>query len=69
MRVSWNSRHEVLFRAAMWCAVLLAVMLVTPLVVAAITPAVVGCCSAVVVSVPEIALAAALLAALWKVKP
>ncbi len=68
-RVSWNSDHTVLLRSVLWCAVMLAVMLVTPLIVAAVTPVVVGCCSAVVASVPEIVLAAALLAALWKVKP
>jgi hypothetical protein len=69
MRVSWNSNYDVLLRACLWCAVMLAVVLVTPLIVAAVTPVVVGCCSAVVASVPEIVLAAALLAALWKVKP
>ena len=69
MRVSWNSNYDVLFRACLWCAVMVAVVLVTPLIVAAVTPVVVGCCSAVVASVPEIALSAALLAALWKVKP
>lgn len=69
MRVSWNSNHDVALRACLWCAVMVAVVLVTPLVIAAVTPVVVGCCSAVVASVPEIVLAAALLAALWKVKP
>jgi len=69
MRVSWNSNYDVALRACRWCAVLLAVMLVTPLVVAACTPVVVGCCSAVVGSLPEIALAAVLLYAIWKVKP
>lgn len=69
MRVSWNSNYDVLLRACLWCAVMVAVVLVTPLVVAAVTPVVVGCCSAVVSSVPEIALAAALVVALWKVKP
>lgn len=69
MRVSWNSNYDVALRACLWCCALLAVMLVTPLIVAAVTPVVVGCCSAVVASVPEIALAAVLLAALWKVKP
>lgn len=69
MKVSWNSNHEVQLRACLWCAVLLAVVLVTPLIVAAVTPVVVGCCSAAVASVPEIALAVGLLYAMWKVKP
>ncbi len=69
MKVSWNSNHDVALRACLWCAVLLAVMLVTPLIIAAIAPVVVGCCSAAVSSVPEIAIAAALVVALWKVKP
>lgn len=69
MRVSWNSNHDVALRACLWCAVMVAVVLVTPLVIAAIAPVVVGCCSAVAASVPEISLAAVLLYAIWKVKP
>lgn len=69
MRVSWNTNYDVLLRACLWCAVLLAVMLVTPLVVAAVTPVVVGCCSAVVASVPEIAIVVAVFYGAWMVKP
>jgi hypothetical protein len=69
MRVSWNSNYDVALRACLWCALLLAVALVTPLVVAAVAPVVVGCCSAVVGAVPQIAITIAVFYGSWLVKP
>lgn len=66
MRVSWNSNYDVALRACLWCAVLLAVLLVCVTVVA---PVVVGCCSAVVVALPKIAITIAIFYGAWLVKP
>lgn len=66
MRVSWNSNYDVLLRACLWCAVLLAVLLVCVTVVA---PVVVGCCSAFVAALPKIAITATVFAGAWAVKP
>lgn len=69
MRVSWNTNYDVALRACLWCAVLLAVMLVTPLVVAAVTPVVVGCCSFVAVNAWQLAMVPVVFAGMWAVKP
>lgn len=66
MRVSWNSNYDVALRACLWCAVLLAVLLVCVTVVA---PVVVGCCSMVVAALPKIAITIAVFAGAWAVKP
>ncbi len=69
MRVSWNTNYDIALRACLWCALLLAVTLVTPLVIAAVAPVVVGCCSAVVSVIPQIAIVIAVFYGAWLVKP
>lgn len=69
MRVSWNSNHDVLLRACLWCAVMVAVMVATPLIVAAVTPFVVVCCSAAVAIAPKVAIVLAVFYSAWMVKP
>jgi lysylphosphatidylglycerol synthetase-like protein (DUF2156 family) len=69
MRVSWNTDHEVWLRACLWCALLLAVTMVTPLIVTAATPVVVGCCTSTLAALPELAVGLGLLVAMWSMKP
>lgn len=69
MRVSWNTNYDVALRACLWCAVLLAVVLVTPLIIAAVTPVVVGCCSFVAVNAWQLAMVPVVFGCAWAVKP
>jgi len=47
-RVSWNeAAAQAIGRFALYACLLLAVVLVTPLVMAALTPMIAGCCTAI----------------------
>lgn len=65
--VSWNTAPAMRFLLAV--AVVVAVMLVTPLIVAAVTPMVTGCCSYVMANAWQLCMIPVVFAGAMAVKP
>lgn len=69
-RVSWNEGATgAIGRFVLYACLLLAVVLVTPLVVAAVTPLVAGCCTAIAGNAGAWAMVPVVFGGAWAVKP